>query len=208
MKKIAPGALAALLSGALLAAPALAGPTVTMRVEGESATLLERTQVTLPDTPPPVAGCDKWTVGAALEEATHGDWDRQSFVSTILGETHTFAANDYWAEWVDRGAGYRAGAGICSDTLADGDEALMLVDVASASFAPTRFPLDLEGLPAAVTAGQAVTVTGLPVVTMAGTPSRSSGKRDGVDVADATSTSISASSPSCITSLQMPPPTR
>jgi hypothetical protein len=165
MMKIATGALAALLGTAVLAAPALAGPTVTVRVEGASATLLERTQVTLPDTPPPVAGCDRWTVAAAIEEATHGNWDREQFTTTILGETHAYPNPDYWAEWVDRGSGYRAGSGICNDVMADGDEALMLADVATDTFAPTRFPLDLEGLPAAATAGTPVTVTVVAYVT-------------------------------------------
>ena len=43
MKRLVPGALAGLAAAALLAAPALAGPTVTVRVEGDGATLLERT---------------------------------------------------------------------------------------------------------------------------------------------------------------------
>jgi hypothetical protein len=159
MKKIATGALAALLGAAVLAAPALAGPTVTVRVEGVGATLLERTQVTLPDTPPPVAGCDKWTVAAAIEEATNGNWDREQFTTTILGETHAYPNPDYWAEWIDRGSGYRAGSGVCNDVMAAGDEALMLVDVAADPYAPTRFPLDIEGLPAGLTAGAPVTVT-------------------------------------------------
>jgi len=159
MKKLVPGALAGLVAATLLAAPALAGPTVTVRIEGQAGTLLERTQVTLPDTPPPVAGCQRWTPAAAIEQATKGNWDRQEFVSTILGESHTFTQNDYWAEWVDFGSGYRFGSGICTDVLEDGDEVLEIADVASAAFGPTRFPLDLEGVPAAVQTGTPVTVT-------------------------------------------------
>jgi hypothetical protein len=166
MKKICLGAVAALVA----AAPAYAGPTVTVRVEGESATLLERTAVTLPDTPPPVSGCDKWTVAAAIEEATHGNWDRQQFTSTILGESHTFTQNDYWAEWLDGGSGYRSGSGVCNDVMKDGDEALMLADISSPTFAPTRFPLDLEGVPAAIQAGNPVTVTVVAYVTPDGAP--------------------------------------
>jgi hypothetical protein len=133
---------------------------VTVRVEGQSATLLERTRVTLPDTPPPVDGCEAHTAGAAIEEATRGNWDRQEFTSTILGETHTFQDSDYWAEWLDEGAGYKRGGGICTDVLTEGDEVLMLVDRSPApTFAPTVFPLDLEGVPATVRAGDPVTVT-------------------------------------------------
>ena len=142
------------------APPAMAGPTVTVRVEGQSATLLERTRVTLPDTPPPVDSCDRYTPAAAIDVATNGNWDRQAFTSTILGETHTFEDSDYWAEWLDTGAGYKRGAGICTDVLAEGDEVLMLVDRSPApSFAPTVFPLDLEGVPAAVRKGDPITVT-------------------------------------------------
>src|SRR4029077_3041530 len=50
MHKLIAGLAAGLV--VLVAAPAaLAGPTVTVRVEGQSGTLLERTRVTLPDTP-------------------------------------------------------------------------------------------------------------------------------------------------------------
>ena len=86
--RLSAGLAAGFVLSALLAAPALAGPTVTIRVEGAAQTLLERTQVTLPDTPPPVCAAD--TVGAAIEVGTAGNWDRQEFTSTILGESHTF----------------------------------------------------------------------------------------------------------------------
>ena len=159
MKKIVPGALAGCLASAVLASPAVAGPTVTVRVEGAGATLLERTRVTLPDTPPPVAACPRWTAAAALEEGTAGNWDRAPFTQTILGEAHTYSAMDFWAEWVDRGDGYKQGQGVCNDVLADGDELLMLVDQPPFTEGSTaEVPLDLEGVPAAVQAGQAITV--------------------------------------------------
>ena len=111
------------------AAPALAGPTVSVRVEGQSATLLPATTVTLPDVkaagnPCTDAGAAR-SVAAAIEEATGGNWDRQGFTQTILGETHAFAASDYWAEWVND----KFGGGICSDVVQTGDRILMLVDV-------------------------------------------------------------------------------
>jgi len=174
MKKILPGALAALLATMVLAAPpALAGPTVTVRVEGETATLLERTTVTLPDDPPYDPCSQKWMAAAAIEQATKGNWDRQEFVSTILGESHTFTQNDYWAEWVDFGSGYKFGNGICNDVLKAGDEVLELVDRSSDAFLPTRFPLDLEGVPTAIDAGKPVTVTVVSYVAADGTPGTS-----------------------------------
>src|SRR3954470_19283679 len=118
----------AVLALAAGAPAALAGPTVKVRVEGAGSTLLERTTVTLPDTPPPVASCPAGTPAGAIEVANGGNWDRSSFTQTILAETHKFDATDYWAEWVDRGAGYKRGGGICTDTLNAGDEVLMLVD--------------------------------------------------------------------------------
>jgi len=52
--RLSTGLAAGVVMSVLLAAPALAGPTVSIRIEGATHTLLERTQVTLPDTPPPV----------------------------------------------------------------------------------------------------------------------------------------------------------
>jgi hypothetical protein len=155
--------LAGLLAGValLVAAPsALAGPIVNVRVEGQNGTLLERTRVTLPDQASAGNPCGATNAAAALDAGTGGNWDHMSFTQTILGETHKFDASDYWAEWIDRGAGYKFGSGICTDTMATGDELLMLVDVSPPpSFAATVFPLDLEGVPAQASRGDSVTVT-------------------------------------------------
>jgi hypothetical protein len=159
-----PGLAAGLAVVALAAAApaALAGPTVKVRVEGASGTLLERTTVTLPDTPPPVAGCPAGTAAAAIEVATGGNWDRASFTQTILGETHDFIPdNDFWAEWVDRGAGYQFGNGVCSDVLNSGDEVLMLVDqppYGEGSMA--EVPLELHGANGVRGQGVSMLVTG------------------------------------------------
>jgi hypothetical protein len=154
------GLVAGLVVAALLPSTALAGPTVSVRVEGQAGTLLERTRVTLPDTPPPVASCPAHTAAAAIEAGTGGNWDRQAFTSTILGESHTFTNSDSWAEWVDYGQGPKRGGGICNDVLKAGDEVIMLVDVSPApTFAPTVFPLDLEGVPAQARVGTPFTVT-------------------------------------------------
>jgi hypothetical protein len=156
MKKIVVAALAA--SG-LLAAPAYAGPTVTVRVEGQSTTLLERTRVTLPDTPSGICGNTLYTVADAVDVATAKNWSRDSFVQMVLGESHTFTQNDYWAQWRGSGGGYQWGGGVCADVMQQGDEALLAVDIAGPSFEPTQFALDLEGVPAAVEVGKPVTVT-------------------------------------------------
>jgi hypothetical protein len=157
-RSLTAGLVAGLL--AVAAAPAHAAPTVTVRVEGANATLLERTTVTLDSTGVPGTSCTGDTAGAALDKATQGNWDRQEFASTILGERHQFDNSDYWAEWVDRGGGYKRGAGLCSDHLIEGDEVLMLVDLSPPpSFAPTVFPLDLEGVPTSAVSGATVTLT-------------------------------------------------
>jgi hypothetical protein len=144
------GTVAGLLA---LTAPAYAAPTVTVRVEGANATLLERTAVTLGSGNG--SPCEADTAGAALDAATKGNWDKQEFVSTILGETHSFANSDYWAEWIDKGGtGYKRGGGLCADHLSEGDEVLLLVDLSPPpTFAPTVFPLDIEGLPASSVGG-------------------------------------------------------
>jgi hypothetical protein len=150
--------LAGLVLALLLAPPAWAGPTVSVRIIGEHATLLERT-VTLPDTPPPASGCEANEAGNALEVATGGNWDRQPLTNTILGETHDFSRNDFWAEWIHRGSGYVSGRGVCEDPLDEGDELLMVADVAGPNFEPTRPPLDVEGVPRQAQRGSAISVT-------------------------------------------------
>lgn len=158
MKLRSPAGLAGLVLALLLAPAAWAGPTVTVRIVGENATLLERT-VTLTDTPPPVSGCEANDAGNAIEVATGGNWDRDPFTETILGETHDFTHRDFWAEWINRGNGYVAGNGVCNDTLGAGDELLMVADVAGPNFEPTRAPLDVEGVPRQALRGSAITVT-------------------------------------------------
>ena len=156
---------AAALALALLSAapPALGadGPSVFIRIEGQNETLLPRTRVTLSTDPVPGNNCPGNSVAGAIEKGTNGNWDRQQFASTILGESHTFQNNDYWAEWIRRsGGGYQYGGGICSDLLSEGDEALMLVDVSDPNtFSPTVFPVDLAGVPASANRGEPFTTT-------------------------------------------------
>jgi hypothetical protein len=162
--------LAAGLLTLVVAAPApAAGPTVNVRVEGENRTLLERTKVTLSGEPVPGnTGCDGNSVGAALEAALGSDWDRAQggFVTTLAGESHNFSRSDYWAEWLDTGAGYKRGGGVCTDDVADGNEVLMLVDMPPyGEGSTTELPLALRGVPAAVQRGSEITVTVVGAVT-------------------------------------------
>src|SRR4051794_18011067 len=164
------GLALAVLALLVSAAPALAGPTVTVRVEGQSATLLPPTTVTLGDTPVTLADgttCPSNSAAAALDAGTGGNWDRSPFVSTILGESHTFTARDSWAEWVDD----RFGNGLCNDLLGPGGELLMLVDTSDANFNPTVFPLVITNAPASATAGTpfAVAVTQFSTTGVPGT---------------------------------------
>ena len=153
MQVLRRSALLALVALAAVAAPAPAapGPTVTIRIEGENATLLPRTQVTTSTDPVPGGDhCPGTSVAGAIEVATGGNWDRLAFTSTILGETHSFANSDYWAEWLNG----KYGGGVCSDMLAPGDDVVMLVDFSPPpSYAPTVFPVTLQNVPASVERG-------------------------------------------------------
>ena len=165
-------ALGALLALACAPAAALAGPTVTVRIEGESSTLLPATTVTL-GAPEPVSGCAADSVAAAINLAVAGNWDHGEanhgggdFTQTILGETHAFTReSDTWAEWVN----YKWGGGICSDLLGEGAEVVIVADHEPEPFyAPTVLPLVVAGVPSVVQAGTPFSVTVSAVHTPAG----------------------------------------
>jgi hypothetical protein len=153
-------------------ATAFAGPTVTVRVEGQSATLLPPTTVTL-SAPEPVSNCPADSVAAAINLAVKGNWDHGEankgggdFTQTILGETHAFTSNsDTWAEWVN----YKWGGGICSDLLGNGDEVVMVADhEPEPFFAPTVLPLVVAEAPASVQVGAPFSVRVSAIHTPAG----------------------------------------
>src|ERR1035437_5161628 len=86
--------VALVLLAVLLLAPAvaLAGPTLTVRVEGDAGTLLPATKVTL-SAPEPTSSCAANSVAAAINLAVAGNWDHGEanggggdFTQTILGE--------------------------------------------------------------------------------------------------------------------------
>jgi len=163
----------ALCATALLftAASAFAGPVVKVRVEGESATLLPLTSVTL-ENPEPVSGCPADSANAAINLAVGGNWDHGEefgshgdFTETILGETHAFThESDTWAIWInDKWAG-----GICTDLLSEGDEVLAVADHEPEPGAPTRLPLVITGAPAGAVVGAPFTVQAELVTTRPG----------------------------------------
>ncbi len=138
-------------------ASAATAPTVTVRIEGESGTLLPATKVTL-NAPEPVSGCAATSVATAINLAVGGNWDHGQpekfsgdFTKTILGETHEFAhESDTWTEWVN----YKLGSGICFDLLSEGAEVLMVADHTPEPFyAPTVLPLVVGEVPTSVQSG-------------------------------------------------------
>lgn len=181
------GAIAGLLALGALTAPAAhaAGPTVSVRVEGASKTLLKTRTVTLSGKGVPGnAECGPTSAGAAIEQATKGRWDRGSFVTTLLGETHDYSRSDFWAEWIDHGQGYKYGGGVCADQLADGDQVLMLVDQPPyGEGSQAEVPLNLKGGPTGpIRAGRTITLRVMGTVLRTFDP----GRGDTVPLAGAT----------------------
>jgi hypothetical protein len=163
-------ALAASLISLACAASASAGvgDTVNVRIEGKDATLLARKQITLQaGTVPGNSGCPMTTIGGAIETATGGDWDRQTFTSTIRGESHTFTDSDYWAGWVNN----RYGDAFCSQQLNQGDDVLVTYDKTdNTTFASSVFPVELA-IPATIDRGAPVGVHATEYRNYTGAPS-------------------------------------
>ncbi|HTZ85175.1 MAG TPA: hypothetical protein VMB05_00775, partial [Solirubrobacteraceae bacterium] len=127
---------------------AIAGPTVTVRVEGVSQTLLAPTEVTTDSTSVVKDGdqehsCSGTSAAGALERATGGAWNgewSESFkysVETILGETHAFEpgapANYFWAYWLNNKS---SSVGICEGELSAGDSILFFPECFGAACPP------------------------------------------------------------------------
>jgi hypothetical protein len=144
------GALALLVALAIV--PAAGATPVTVRIVGDGVAL-DTTAVET--TGAAVGACAGHTAAEAIDKAVAGDWDQMAFTSTILGEEHTYAENDYWNFWIND---TYAQTGICDYAVQPGDRLLMFVqrDVAGG---PTVFPLTLTGVPASVVAGSSFTVT-------------------------------------------------
>lgn len=163
------GLLAVLLALGCAPAALAAGPAnVTVRVEGDSATLVPRTALTTSTTPSYPDGthpCSGTSAGGALNDATNGNWLAHwdsSFgeyvVDGIMGETHTFGSGEYWAVYLDD---VPAADGACNVELQPGDSVLY---AAASESGATPAPLELS-VPASAQKGQAFTVTATEVVT-------------------------------------------
>src|SRR5688572_26182356 len=80
--------LAAGLLTLALAPPALAGPTVTIRVEGKAKTMVEEQRLATPDAPAPTSTgtCNGNTALGALHQAVSGDWSGNGTYGTEFVE--------------------------------------------------------------------------------------------------------------------------
>jgi hypothetical protein len=161
-----------LLLLALAGAPAaLAGPTVTVRVEGVNQTLLGPTEVTTDSTTRvikdsnPEHSCSGASAAGALQLATAGSWGGEWFnglgysVETILGETHAFEpgapANYFWSYWLDNKA---STAGICEGELRAGESILFFPECFSETSACPAAPNPL-GISAPAVAERAAPIS-------------------------------------------------
>lgn len=181
------------LAGAAVAAAALsvsspalaAGPAdVTVRLEGQSQTLLPETRVTTTTAPVNKSGkegqtCTGTSAAGALEIATGGDWGGQWFgggigysVERIKTETHAFPDPSYYSLWIND---KESGVGVCGAELQTGDEVLIYVarceydPDAGRCTNPPVLPLGIDA-PDRVAPGKAFTVKVVEYATD-GTPS-------------------------------------
>jgi Domain of unknown function (DUF4430) len=152
--------LAGLLAGVLgiftlgVLAPVATAAPATVRIAGDVVAVETAVETTADPAGP---SCPGETAGGAIDKAVAGNWDRNPFVQTIVGETHAYTNNDYWNFWINDTYSQE---GICAYVVRPGDRILMLVQRDNpATFAPTVFPLALSGVPASVLAGQPFTVT-------------------------------------------------
>jgi hypothetical protein len=167
------GAALALAVGllALLAIPvqALANSTVRVMVVGKTSMLLPPTTVeigtgsseattwngegTMPHS------CKNNTAYQAIEKAVKGNWDRELFISSILGESISWAPNEeYWAIYFDNNYGEW---GACEQTMKTGDTVLMQAVVSgpeSEGFVPQSIPIELAVSSTKIQKGKTITV--------------------------------------------------
>ena len=131
------GALSAL--GLICAGSALgagstgAAPSVSVRVEGLTRTLLPARTVRAPSSGSitkggtPSGSCSSSTAAGALDVATRHNWNGTYSsglgidVSSILGQTLSYAHGYYWSIWVDN---RYASAGVCGLKLHGGEQLL------------------------------------------------------------------------------------
>jgi hypothetical protein len=187
-------AVAAPSSTALAAGPA----NVTVRVEGDAATLVPRTALTTTTTPvtkdgDPAHSCTGTSAAGALEQASGGDWAgtydtgfRDYAVERVRGERHTFSDPAYWGFFVN---GEPANSGVCNTELNAGDTVLFVPTPSDGS--PIGL-LDVAGVPRTVAPGAPFTVTVTRTRTTYDSsfnPSTARGPAAGVSVGGATTAS-------------------
>lgn len=168
-------ALAAAGVAVAMAVPATASAaTATIQIEGAAGTQVAAVPWTIgsPSATEPNSGCPANTVSAAIESVTAGNWDRQPFITTILGESHGAPSwISSWSLWQNNDF---ANAGACSLPVASGDHILIQATKSGPSpdYVPTSKPVDLiapaivdDGVPFNVTVKQwaPTTTNAMPV---------------------------------------------
>lgn len=165
---------AAFVALSMLASTALGASTakVTVRVEGQSETLLAPTQVTTTTEPVVKDGkaedfCPGTSALGALQIATGGNWGGKWFggglkegkfeglgysIETIEGESHAFGSGFFWEMWVNHESSEK---GACEAEPGNDAEVLFYPCSESASECPS--PLGIEA-PASANVGESVTV--------------------------------------------------
>ena len=114
------------------AASAAAGTNVTVRIEGQSKTLLASTPAkthggSIRKNHTPKGQCPATSAAGALDVATNHDWSGHYDkglgleITSILGETHKFSSKYFWELFVNNVA---ANFGACQQTLHRGDKLL------------------------------------------------------------------------------------
>lgn len=162
MRRCCIGLAAGILAVAVSAVPAGAA-NVTVRVEGQSATLVPQTAVNTTATAvnkDGVAGhdCTGTSAVGALEQATGGAWSGPwsslgYSVIAVKGESHPFDGGPFWGFFLNDEL---AATGICGAELQAGDEVLLApID----GNAPPYGVLDVSGVPATVAPGRPFTVS-------------------------------------------------
>jgi len=142
--------------------------TVTVRVEGENATLLPETEVTIGDGTAAAqkydssgalpGGCKDDTASQAIELATDGDWDRGAYIQEILGETQGYTPGS----WTIYDGTHYADWGACDLHLADGTRLLLQASETDSNpnYRPLSPILEWDGVPSApVNAGTPFTLS-------------------------------------------------
>jgi len=155
MSHIRRGGLVGVIVATLLAALAAAADAVpvSVRIVGDGVAV-ERAVDTTGGTFGPNS-CAGDSAGGAIDKAVDGNWDRMAFVSTILGETHTYANRDYWSFWIND---TYSQLGICDYVVKPADRVLVFGQRDTPTFTATVFPLGLSDTPSTVVAGAAFTV--------------------------------------------------